>query len=373
MAPSYLSPAGVVISVANDVKKSLDLPVIVSGKIDPELAEKTVSEGWADFVALGRPLLADPGLPDKLRRNAMDEITPCLYCNNCLRTSWRSCTVNPFLFRESTATLSPTAAPKKIMVIGGGLAGLNAAVLCKMKGHDVSLFEREALLGGQWRVACCLPGKESYGAAIDKLCQDLEKLQVPVTLNQEVTPELVSSIKPDIAIIATGARPASLNVPGADSPHVLQANDILKGTAYAEGKTVVIGGSHAAMETAIFLVEEGYSVTLVSHSGLGGRKGPDDMITFRGLLRGLIQHHIPVHLNAGILEITPDSVILNLDGEIVPFPCETVVLAVGARAEDILSGQLKGLVPEIYTIGDCVMPGNAAQATYSAARLALKL
>jgi pyruvate/2-oxoglutarate dehydrogenase complex dihydrolipoamide dehydrogenase (E3) component len=135
----------------------------------------------------------------------------------------------------------------------------------------------------------------------------------------------------------------------------------------------VVGGSMLAMESALFLAGRGCEVTLVSHSGLGGRKGPDDMITFRGLMRKLIQQRVPLYLNVNIFEITERSLIFNMAGENISLTSDAVVLAVGVQPLDKLIDELKKIVPEIYPIGDCMMPGNAAQATYSAFRMASRL
>jgi pyruvate/2-oxoglutarate dehydrogenase complex dihydrolipoamide dehydrogenase (E3) component len=259
------------------------------------------------------------------------------------------------------------------MVIGGGPAGLEAAVLSRSRGHNVSLFEKEAALGGQWKVACAIPGKEDYASLIRDQELKLKKFQVTMTLNTLVTGQMVKDIKPDIAIIATGAIPSDLTIPGANQNNCLQANDIITGKAIAGDRVVVIGASMVALETAVMLAQRGKKVTLVSHGKLGGRKGPDDMITFRGLLRRILSFNIPVYLNSQVLEVNDGSLVISFEQEILPLPVDTVVLAVGVKPADSLVTELKGLVPEIYPIGDCVMPGNAAQATYSALRLALKL
>jgi 2,4-dienoyl-CoA reductase-like NADH-dependent reductase (Old Yellow Enzyme family)/NADPH-dependent 2,4-dienoyl-CoA reductase/sulfur reductase-like enzyme len=373
MAPSYLSPEGVILPVVYKVKQAVKVPVIAAGKITPELAEDSITAKKMDFVALGRPLLADPALPDKLRQGSDIDVVKCLYCNNCLRTSWRSCTVNPFLFRESTGSMLLARSRKKIMVIGGGLAGMEAAVISKIRGHNVSLFEKESSLGGQWGIACMIPGKQNYASIISYLRQSLERLQIPVKLNAEINRDRVAEMKPEVAIIATGAVPSMMQIAGADQKDIYQANDVIQGKVEVKGKTVVLGGSILAMEAGILLAERGIEIILVSHSGLGGRKGPDDMITFRGLLRRLVDLRIPLFLNASILEKTGKSLTIGSGGEIITLPAETVVLAIGVNPVDNLVTELKGIVPEIYPIGDCVMPGNAAQATYSAARLAMKL
>lgn len=250
---------------------------------------------------------------------------------------------------------------------------MQAAMLFKMRGHEVALFEKGPQLGGQWDIASRLPGKQEYASIINHLKSTLEKLQVKVTLNCEVTKEQVNFLKPEIAVVATGADSINLEIPGSAGNNIVQANDVIKGKVGAGGKITVIGGSILGMETAVMLAERGKEVSLVSHSGLGGRKGPDDMITFRGLMRRLVQLRIPIYLNADILEISDHSLSIRLSNEIISLSCDTVVLAIGVQPVDKLVTELKGIVPEIYSIGDCVMPGNAAQATFSAARLALKV
>jgi len=259
------------------------------------------------------------------------------------------------------------------MVIGGGPAGMEAAVLCRLRGHDVSLFEKEDALGGQWKVACSIPGKEYYATLTQNLENKLKKLSVPIRLNTLVTGRIVKDTRPDIAIIATGAIPSDLAIPGSNQNNCFQANDVITGKAIAGNRTVVIGSSMVALETALMLARRGKNITLVSHGKLGGRKGPDDMITFRGLLRGIVSLKIPFFLNCEVLELNKGSLIVRLEQEILPLPADTLVLAIGVKPADSLMSELKDLVPEIYPIGDCVMPGNAAQATYSALRLALKL
>jgi 2,4-dienoyl-CoA reductase-like NADH-dependent reductase (Old Yellow Enzyme family)/thioredoxin reductase len=373
MAPSYLTGPGVVIPIAGEVKQKTALPVIVAGKITPALAEKTIAGGKADFVALGRPLLADPELPNKIYQGDLQDIRQCLYCNNCLRSSWHSCTVNPFLYRDSVSSLTHTGTPKKVMVIGGGLAGLQAAVLCKMKGHDVTLYEKESALGGQWRIASLLPGKGAYISIIRHWKRILDNYQVKVVMGREITREQVVEIKPDVAIIATGAVPLNLAIPGISGLKVVQARDVLQGKSVATGKTVVFGNTVLAMEMATLLAEQDREVVLVSPGGLGGKKGPDDMITFRGQMKRLIQFHVPIYLNAALLEAARGALLVRWGEEMLTLPCDTLVLVAGVQAIDKLSAELKGIVPEVYTIGDCVVPGSAAQATFSAARLALKL
>ena len=373
MAPSYATPEGITVSVTEKVKRALEVPVIAAGKIRPELADQIVSEGKADFIAMGRPLLADPELPDKLRNGRSEDIRRCVYCNNCMKLAWRSCTVNPFLYKEAMLPLIPAKSPKRIVVIGGGIAGMQSAVFLAERGHHVYLYEAGSELGGQWQLASNVPGKEDYAYFISYLRRSLDRLGVPVVLNAQVTPEKVLAIKPDAVIVATGAAPQGLNVSGAALSHVVQANDIIQGKAQANGRVAIIGGSILGIEVAALLAEQGKEVSLISHGRLGGRKGPEEKITFRALMKRLLDFRIPMYLKTDILEITKDFVILSLDGEIFSLPADTVILAVGVRPVDQIAEELEGLVPDIYKVGDCVVPGNAAQATFGAARLATEI
>jgi pyruvate/2-oxoglutarate dehydrogenase complex dihydrolipoamide dehydrogenase (E3) component len=250
---------------------------------------------------------------------------------------------------------------------------MQAAALMASRGNRVSILEKNTELGGQWNIAAATPHKNGYATFTEHLKRALDSSGVSTMLGTVATKEHVLSMRPDVVVLATGAVPLQLDVPGARAEHVVQANDVLTGSVQPTGKVVVIGGRLLSMEVAIFLAEKGVEVSLISRSRLGGRKGPDEKITFRTLLRRLMELRVPLYPNTGVREIMEDSVITDMGDEIVSLPADTVVVAIGVQPVDTLSQELHGLVPEIYTIGDCKLPGNAAQATSTAARLAAKI
>jgi 2,4-dienoyl-CoA reductase (NADPH2) len=350
---------------------------------------RVVKDGEADFIALGRPLLADSELPAKLRDGRLQEICPCLYCNNCMRSKWRSCTVNPFLyreekvFREEKEQTAPAEEKKRIMVVGGGIAGMQAAELLGRKGHRVVLYEKEEQLGGQWLSAARLPGRERFSVFLDYLKRQLSASGVKVILGSRMGGEEILRENPDIVVAATGGGPRPSSWPVERQGSILQAVDLIRdadaiqagdGTPLpARATVVVIGGSTISMEEAVMLHDRGHGVTLVSPGRLGGRRGPEERITFRAVMEKLLARRIPIHEGVAISSVSPGGVVVQREGEPYLIPCDCVVLSLGTVADDGLALELEGLPIEVHAVGDCVQPGTAAQATYSAASLALRL
>lgn len=373
--PCYAYPDGPMVLLAEKVKQSVKVPVIVPGKIGPELAERLVKNKKVDFIAMGRPLLADPEYPNKLREGRFQEICPCVYCNNCIKTEPGQgvCSVNPFLFREAKYPHPPTDTAKKIIVIGGGISGMQAAALMARRGHHVTLYEKNHNLGGQWSIAASQPGKECYSRFLDYIKYQLKESGAATKLGIEITLQKVLEIKPDAAVVATGAVPRTLPIPGIKGPNVVQSNDVITGKAKIRGRTVVIGGRFIGMEVALSLAEQGKKVSIVTLAGLGENGSKLERMMFRTLARRLIECGVPVYPNTQALEITDGHVIISYNHDICFLPADTVILAVGAQPDNRLARELEGMVPEVFAIGDCVEPHDAAAASYQAARLAAKI
>jgi len=369
----YSYAEGPLLPITDQVKKVVGVPVITASKIGPELAERLVKDGRADFIAMARPLLADPELPNKLRQGRLEDIRSCVYCNNCLKTGSVGCSVNPFLYRESKVPPRPAESPKRVMVIGGGPAGMQAAAILGQRGHRVSLYEKGRELGGQWKIAAAMPEKEGFTSLTEYLRRSLDKYGVEVSLGTEVTKEKALEVRPDAVIVATGAVPQDLNVPGATGRNVVQANDVIEGKAEVKDRVVVLGGRFLGMEMAIWMAEQGKEVSLVTRGNLGGKRGPEEGLTYRTLVRRLIELRVPLYLHTPVLEIMEGSVIVDLSDEVFSLPADTVIVAVGAESDNKLARELEGVVPEIHLIGDCVEPRDAAHAAKDAAKVATRL
>ncbi|MFC1942729.1 FAD-dependent oxidoreductase [Chloroflexota bacterium] len=369
--PTYLQTPGLLSHLAAEVKKIVDVPVITVGKIDPPLGERILREGKADFIAIGRPLIADPELPNKAKEGRLDEVCQCLYCNSCLAGDRQVrhgifCTVNPAAGREKEYELKPASSPKRVMVVGGGLAGMEAARFCAARGHRVSLYERSNKLGGQWDIASQQDYKENFANVTKRLSSDLKKLGVSVMLNKEVTRQFIEAAKPDVVILATGALPATLDIPGIEGENVVQANDVIMGKVTVGDTVVVVGGRHVGIEVALYLAKLGKKVHLVTRRHLGRDIHHTIMLT---LAPQLIESGVCVYPNSTVVEIIGNCVKMKVDYMVplVAMKADTVVLAVGATPEKTLAVELKGVVPELHVIGDCMEPRDARHAIHEGA------
>jgi 2,4-dienoyl-CoA reductase-like NADH-dependent reductase (Old Yellow Enzyme family)/thioredoxin reductase len=379
---SYLWPDAYLSDLAFQVKKAVGIPVCTVGKLgNPLVAEELLEHHKADFVALARPFLADPDWPRKVEEGRIDEINRCLYCNNCvdrLGSKTREekrlfCTVNPSLFREREYAISKVAEPKKVIVVGGGLAGMQAAKTAAERGHSVTLYEAGEALGGMWNIASIQPGKEMYKNLTRQLANGLVTAGVKVVLNRKVDGPFIIGQKPDSVIVATGAKPINPIIPGADGKNVVQAVDIFLGKAEAGENVIVVGGRWLGMEAACFLREKGKNVSLFTLKRLGenGKKLEENI--YRTLRNRMIETGVQVFPHTPVKEIRSDGVFADDDGNMLWLHADTVVLAAGYEAEDELLKQLPGAIPATFSAGDCNGPRDALDAIREGMEVGLKV
>lgn len=369
---SPLNVPGILIPLAEAVKKVVDVPVIAVQRIDPLLGEKVLEENKADFIAMGRGFLTDPEFPQKAEKGRLEDIRPCVACGQCANSirakdTFITCTVNAATGREKQFTLSPAREKKRVMIVGAGLAGLEAARITALRGHEVTVYEKFSEAGGQWNIAALQPGKEAFTLFREYLITALGKLGVAIQYNSEVNPQLVKDTAPDVLILATGAIPAKLDVPGIDGKNVVQGNDVITGKSTVGSSAVVVGANYLGMELAADLAKQGKKVVLVEAlDKMGPGVAPPQRVK---LLNELESLKVEMVASAPVTEITTNGVQVNTKA----YQGETVVLAVGAKPLNDLADELKGLAPEFYAIGDCVRPRQAVDAVHEGANLALKI
>jgi len=362
-------PPGAFAHLAEKIKGTVGIPVVAANRInDPVVAEKILAEKKADLVGMGRALLADADLPNKAKEGRLDEIVPCIACSNCLAEimsiykSWGKgtatfCTVNPFGGKEGEYILKPALKKKKVVVIGGGPAGMEAAMTAAARGHRVTLFEKGAEPGGWLLVGCLPPHKDEIRKLYRNLAVRTKMAGVEIRLNSEATPERIEAEKPDVLILAIGANPLIPDIPGVKGANVVMAEDILTGRKTVGGAVVIIGGGLVGCETAEFLIEKGKGVTRVTVLEMLERMADTISPTYRPFfLARLKQEGVQMKTRTTVLEITDRGVKVDESGTPGFIEGDAVVLAVGLKADAKLVESFQGKAPEVYSIGDCVKP-----------------
>ena len=378
IAPMYTEHA-FNMDAAEQVKKLVSCPVIVTNRInDPKMADTILKMGKADFIGMGRGSLADPHLPAKAKAGKFENIRYCIGClQGCeaglLAGTCATCLVNPRVGREYENPMEKTASPKKVMIIGGGPAGLMAAETAAKVGHVVAVYEAKAQLGGQFRSAAFPPGKGELSTFVSSLRKSLEDLKVPVHTGTEVTEDLIKAEKPDAVIIATGAKPLVLPIEGIHGANVVTAEDVLLGNVDVKpGPVVVCGGGEVGGETAHFLTQTCQDITLIEMR--------DDILNdMFPLMRMCLMDYIKeggikVLTGAKVASITEDSVsYTDADGNLKSVPAATVVSAFGYKAYNPLEETVRKYCDNVKVVGCAVKAGNALTAVREGYEAALAL
>jgi 2,4-dienoyl-CoA reductase-like NADH-dependent reductase (Old Yellow Enzyme family)/thioredoxin reductase len=366
MHPSMFLPHGCNVYLAAAVKQAVSLPVTtVGGLSDPAQMEQIIAGGQADVVAIARGLIADPDLPKKALRGDDDQIVRCLRCFECqsgmFTNAVQKCTVNPVIGREfESAFAVPPAVPRKVLVVGGGPAGMQAAITAAERGHDVTLLEKNSALGGALRHAAGVSFKDDLARFGQQLERMVQSLQVAVICDTEVTPLIVEGLEPDVVIVSVGAEPIVPPIPGVDKPAVMLAAQAHAPGAAVGDRVVVIGGGQVGSETALHLAGQGKQVTIVEMLDEIAR---DANIMHRRALLPELQKAVTLKPGHRAVEIADDAVVaIGPGGERVELPYDTVVIAVGYRPLTEVVDALRDTAPEVMTIGDCVKPRKVLQA-----------
>ena len=399
-------PRGAFLHLARRIKEVVSVPVMASNRIpEPRLAEEALQDGMADLINFGRPLIADAFLPQKALDGKPWRIVHCVACNQgCFDHVFNArpirCTVNPLAGQEGRLSLEPAATGRKVLVVGGGPAGMMAAITAARRGHDVTLSERSGRLGGQLLLAGATRDRQEMNTLVADLEQQLEDRAVKVLLNSEVTPVGLEAARPDAVIVATGAGPATIDLEGMDLPHVKQAWDLLRDGGAVGQRVVVVGGGPVAVDVARELAQRGtldaetlrfllvneaedpevlrqrclqgtHQVTMVemlSKAGKGiGRS------TRWTLMQDLKRFGVEVLVSARVERITTQGVEVQQGDERLTLPADTVVLATGSKAEDSLVGAIKEMVKDVKVVGDAKSPRRAFEALHEGFQAGLEI
>lgn len=361
--PMGVQPYGFFVKIAGDIKKAVNVPVSAVGRImDADMAARVIESGMADMVAMGRPLLADPDWGTKIAAGKACDIRRCISCNKgCTdaiqNRQFLSCVLNAENGYENTRSIQPAAQKKKIAVLGGGPAGLEAARVAALRGHDVTLFEKTTSLGGQLNIACVPPRKEEMRRAAQDLIHAVCNAGVHLCMGQTRTAEQLKDAGFEAVINAVGAHSAAPRIPGIDSVNVADAWKVLAGEQQVYGTVAVIGGGMVGCETAEYLAARGCKVSVIEM--MDKIAAGESTTILPTLLENYKTYGVEQYPSHKVKEFRMDAVVCeNKDGAEVTIPCDYIVLAMGARSNAFDAAALEAAGIPVYSIGDAA--GKAA-------------
>lgn len=361
--PMGVQPYGFFVKIAGDIKKAVNVPVSAVGRIvDADMAARVIESGMADIVALGRPLLTDPDWGTKIAAGKACDIRRCISCNKgCTdaiqNRQFLSCVLNAENGYENTRSIQPAAQKKKIAVLGGGPAGLEAARVTALRGHDVTLFEKTTSLGGQLNIACVPPRKEEMRRATQDLIHAVCSAGVHLCMGQTRTAEQLKDAGFEAVINAVGAHSAAPRISGIDSVNVADAWKVLAGEQQVYGTVAVIGGGMVGCETAEYLAARGCKVSVIEM--MDKIAAGESTTILPTLLENYKTYGVEQYPSHKVKEFRMDAVVCeNKDGAEVTIPCDYIVLAMGARSNEFDAAALEAAGIPVYSIGDAA--GKAA-------------
>ncbi|HZJ57095.1 MAG TPA: FAD-dependent oxidoreductase, partial [Clostridia bacterium] len=373
--PPYYYPQKLNAYNASQIKKHTGVPMIVAGRIThPELAEEVLQDGMADFIGLGRPLLADPDFIKKTTEGNTDDIVRCIACNQgCVGRMFNglgnSCIFNPATGHEREVIVKPASQKKKVLVIGGGPAGLEAARIAKIRGHEVILLEKDVALGGQFIEAGHAPHKDIFSKAAIHMGYRAFKAGVDIRVYTAANRERIREINPDVVIVATGADPIIPNIPGIHGPNVFEARKVIVSDQLIRADHVaIIGGGLIGLEAMEILSYQGKKVEIVE---MTGEIGKDLEMYIKPYVFGVIDEmSVVVHKNTKCIEINDESITVEKEGKQHRIPCGAVVIAVGSKSNTSVADMAEELGYEYYIIGDAKEPSKLLPAIWGGNEIA---